>query len=299
MARRLCEMACAAAALAGLLLPSCARAWGDEGHKVIALIAYRHLTPATRAKVDSLLRDDTDSLTPPDIANRATWADRYRDSDRATTRQRYLLTREWHFVDIELDHPDLAAACFGHPPPAVPASTGPAKACVVDRIDAFAQELKQLAPTDPERTTAFRFLLHLVGDLHQPLHAADHEDQGGNKVAVAFNTHSRTETLHGFWDNWTVSELGSSPEAIAAMLDKRYGSSCVGWMRGTPADWAMETFSVAKTVAYRTGYEMTTGGSADPVPLSQAYLRKAVAATAIQLERAGCRLAGVLNQALQ
>lgn len=291
--------ACASAVLAGLLVPSAARAWGDDGHRVVALIAYRHLTPAVRAKVDAILQADADALTAPDIASRATWADAYRDSDRATTRERYLLTREWHFVDIELDHPDLAAACFGHPPPATPASAGPAKACVVDRINAFAQELKQLPQSDPERTVAFRFLLHLVGDLHQPLHAADHGDQGGNKVMVSSGTSPRTETLHSFWDQRTVAALGKNPAAIAAVLDKRYGAQCPGWMLGSVADWAMETFAVASNVAYRTGHEMQAGGTETPVPLSPAYQQRAAATASRQLEKAGCRLAAVLNRALQ
>jgi hypothetical protein len=136
--------------VAGLVLAvvaACApaRAWGDEGHRILALVAYRHLTPDVRAKVDQILDADTDPLTASDIASRATWADKFRDSDRHTSQRRYRLTREWHFVDVELDEPDLTAACFGHPAAAVPASEGPAKACVVDRITAFATELHGLA----------------------------------------------------------------------------------------------------------------------------------------------------------
>jgi nuclease S1 len=82
-------------------------AWGDLGHQVTALIAYRHLTPKARTALDTLLRSDGDTLTPQDFAGRATWADRYRSAHRETA--------AWHFVDIEIDHPDLAAACFGFP----------------------------------------------------------------------------------------------------------------------------------------------------------------------------------------
>ena len=127
-----------------------------------------------------VLAVDADTLTALDIASRATWADKFRDSDRHTSRQRYRLTREWHFVDIELDEPTSTAACFGHPAATVPASEGPAKSCVVDRIAAFATELHDLPPASPERAIAFKFVLHLVGDVHQPLHAADHNDAGGN-----------------------------------------------------------------------------------------------------------------------
>jgi hypothetical protein len=82
-------------------------------------------------------------LTAHDIASEATWADKYRDSDRDTTKVRYQATWRWHFVDIELTQPDLSAACFGRPPlpPGVPASKGPPQACVVDKINQFAAEL--------------------------------------------------------------------------------------------------------------------------------------------------------------
>ena len=84
-----------------------------------------------------MLSADPDTLTAHDIASGATLADRYRDSDRGGSRQRYEQTRQWHFVNIELDGPNLDRACFGHPrlPAAVPASSGPAKACLVDKIE--------------------------------------------------------------------------------------------------------------------------------------------------------------------
>ena len=292
--------------VAGLVLaamaacaPAPARAWGDEGHRIIALVAYRHLTPPVREKVDQLLAVDTDPLTAPDIASRATWADRFRDSDRHTSRQRYRLTREWHFVDIELDEPDLTTACFGHPAATVPASEGPAKSCVVDRIAAFASELRDLPPASPERAIAFKFVLHLVGDVHQPLHAADHNDAGGNAVLVLSGRQAVGRPLHGYWDTVVVKRLGKDPEQVATALEQRFGSRCNGWMQGTPADWAMESFAVARDVAYQLG-ELTTDERDQPVyRLTSSYQRRASAAAAAQLEKAGCRLAMVLNQALR
>jgi hypothetical protein len=250
-------------------------AWGDEGHKVIALVAYQHLMPAVRAKVDRILADDGDTLTPPDIASRATWADKFRDSDRHTSQRRYRLTRAWHFVDIELDHPDLAAACFGHPAAAVPASEGPEKACVVDRIEAFAAELHDLPPSSPERTIAFKFVLHLVGDVHQPLHAADNHDSGGNGVLVVSGRQVIGRPLHAYWDTAVVKRLGKDPADVAAAIEQRSGAECGGWMRRTPADWAMEAFALARDVVYQLG-EQTTDERDQPVfRLSSNYQRTA------------------------
>jgi hypothetical protein len=103
-----------------------------------------------------LLAADTDTLTGHDIASEATWADKYRDSNRDTTKVRYEGTRLWHFVDIKLAEPNLASACFGHPPlpPGVPASKGAPRTCVVDKIIASRPSLaiRPLLPRGPCRT---------------------------------------------------------------------------------------------------------------------------------------------------
>src|SRR6516162_1112227 len=124
-----------AAFLVVSLLPAQAAGWGDEGHQIIALIAEQYLQPATRAEVVAMLAADHDNLTAHDIASEATWADRYRDSDRDGSGERYRHTRQWHFVNIELGSPNLDQACRAHPPlpPGVPASRGPAEACIVDK----------------------------------------------------------------------------------------------------------------------------------------------------------------------
>ena len=175
-----------------------AAAWGDQGHQIVALVARHYLTPSARHAVDALLAADRDTLTAPDMASRATWADRYRDSDRGTTRVRYEHTREWHFVNTELDDGDIDAACHGHRPlPAgTAASAGPADDCVVDKIVQFERELADPATPHAEKLLALKFLLHFIGDAHQPLHAADHHDSGGNLVPVVpQGTHDATN-LH-------------------------------------------------------------------------------------------------------
>jgi hypothetical protein len=118
----MCWIAIAVACLA--VRSGAALAWGDEGHEVVGLIAQHYLTPAARQQVDALLAGDPDPLTPPNIADATTWADKYRDADRDGARKR---TAQWHFVDIDLAAPDLDRACFGHPalPAGTPASDGP------------------------------------------------------------------------------------------------------------------------------------------------------------------------------
>jgi hypothetical protein len=232
--------------------PSPAFAWGDEGHKVIALIAEHYLDPTVRAKMATLLAADTDTLTGHDIAGEATWADKYRDSDRDTTKTRYEATWRWHFVDIELAEPDLASVCFGHPalPAGVPVSQGPPRACVVDKIDQFAAELADPAIGASEQLLALKFLLHFVGDLHQPLHAADDHDAGGNKKLVT-GEGLHSSNLHHYWDVEFVERLGTDPRQVAASLIGQISDpQRQEWSSGIPADWAMEVFAIAQSDAY-------------------------------------------------
>jgi len=284
-----------AAALALKGVP--AFAWGDEGHEVIGLIAEHYLEPTVRERVRLMLAGDDTLLTAVDIAHEATWADKYRDSDRDTTRVRYLHTRDWHFVDLELTGADLNGACFGGPAlaPGTDASQGPAEDCVIDKIDEFSAELENPATAERERRLALQFLLHLVGDLHQPLHAGDDHDQGGNRKIVRAPGIA-PNTLHHYWDTEFVARLGSDSAMIAQRLIERIRNpERVRWSAGTPVDWAMESFAVAQSDVYGS---LPVASAPNRYELPSAYAENATAVTALQLSKAGVRLAFLLNQAL-
>ncbi len=268
-----------------------AQAWGDLGHEVTALVAYRHLSPAARAALDAMLASDTDPLTPKDFAGRATWADKYRNAHRETA--------AWHFVDIEIDRPNLEDACFGFPalPTGQLASAGPAQDCVVNKIEEFTVELKSPSTPPAERILALKFLIHFIGDLHQPLHAADHHDRGGNCIGLIPPQGGQTN-LHAYWDVSVVEAQGHVAAQIAEQLDARLELDEIkDWSRGTPRSWAMDTFEVGRHDAYALPSTPTcqSGGS---VSLSPAYLRQAEKAAVTQLLKAAVRLAAVLNGAL-
>jgi hypothetical protein len=172
--------------------------------------------PGVKAKVTAMLDADPDSLTPHDLASEATWADKYRDSNNR--RDHYAQTQNWHFIDLEIDNPDIKTACFGRPalPPGTLASNGLAKACIVDKINQFTAELKNSKLDFEERLFALKFLLHLVGDLHQPLHTADNNDRGGNEVKVW--TGAKTQPLHAVWDTELVRANARRPAMLAQVL---------------------------------------------------------------------------------
>jgi len=289
----------ACALILGFALPAAsAKAWNDEGHEVVALIADHFLEPAVRQKVHAMLALDTDGLIAHNIANEATWLDKYGESDRGTTKERYNQTRQWHFVNIEVDQPDIDAACFGHPaiPAGTPASRGPADDCIVDKINQFATELANPDTSQEERLNALKFLLHLVGDLHQPLHASDHHDAGGTQVGVRA-AGFRPGNLHYYWDTEFVEELGDDPKQVAADLISGIdqSGSVAAMATGTPTDWAMESFQLSKDHAYGNLGKPNASGT---YRLSPAYITDAIETVRVQLARAGVRLATVLNKAL-
>jgi len=284
--------------LIGLLLPAGAEAWGDEGHEVIGLIAEHFLTTPVRLKVAALLATDSSHLaTDTSLASETTWADRFRDSDRSSGGARYRATREWHYVDIEIMNGDLDAACFGSPalPRDRPASAAPAHRCIVDQIEAFRDELSSPATPAAERLLALQFLLHLVGDLHQPLHASDDEDRGGNDkqvVAAGF----APGTLHQYWDSVFVTRLGENSATLSQRLIAEITPTLRReWTRDTAADWARQSFALGRSLAYG---KLPRPDAAGVYELPSSYVEAASDAVRVQLERAGVRLAALLNATL-
>jgi len=280
------------------LIPRLALAWGDEGHEIIALVAERLLDPSVRDKITAMLAADPDDLTAHDIASEATWVDRYRDFDRNGARQRYEQTWRWHFVNIELRDPNLDLACFDHPapPPGTVASNGPSQACIVDKIEQFATEVADPRTDPEERVVALKFVLHLVGDLHQPLHAADDHDAGGNRKRVVADGF-RPGNLHHFWDVEFVERLGVDLKQVAgAIVTAISDEQRWAWSQGSPADWVMESFALAHDHAYGLLHVPSTRGL---YVLDNRYVDAAIEDVRMQLSRAGVRLALVLNKALQ
>jgi len=272
-----------AAFMAGVVLPSPAFAWGNEGHQIVALIAQTMLTQRTTDAVQEILAEDKDGSTGSDFASRATWADEYREKHKETA--------SWHFVNLELKNPSIDAACRGN------------RSCIIRQLDRFAAELGDPATPKKERLLAFKMVLHLAGDIHQPLHAADSHDAGGNCEKVStpgavFGSWWTTQTtLHSFWDTAMVVAIGTNPNKVAMQLRRQITpAQARAWSRGTPTQWALESYGVAKNIAYRfNGPPDCQGGV---TPLSPAYIAASKGAVAIQLEKAGVRLAGLLNGTL-
>jgi len=278
------------AAISVLSFPAAAFAWGYEGHEVVAAIARGYLTPQVRARVDQMLAADPDTLTPHDMLDEATWADSYRNSHKETS--------SWHFVDIELDRPDMQAACFGFPASGPVASRGSAQDCIVDKLAEFSQELANPATSPAERLLALKFVLHFVGDIHQPLHDSDNHDKGGNCVLLSLGG-PRQVNLHGYWDTVVVRNLGEDPRTVATTLAGRITpEDKAAWEKGDPKSWAQEAFDIAKAKVYTVDSKPGCAPDSSPVSPPPGYEEAARGIATTQLQKAGVRLAAVLNHSL-
>lgn len=255
-----------------------ARAWGDDGHMIIGEIAWRELGPGTREAVADLLRDDDRTL-----AYASTWADRLRSDPTWDG------VKPHHYVNAPdgATSFDLERDC---PPP---------RGCVLRAIQEHAAALSEPATPRLQRLQAVKFLAHFVGDLHQPLHAAYGSDRGGNQVDVTF--FGEATNLHRLWDTLLLQRRLGWPRSWSrrSLARSLAGSIAPGersrWARGTPLEWARESFALARSHVYTAGpgEELCPGDD-----LGEAYYRRNLPVVEEQLRKAGARLAWLLSRAL-
>ena len=249
-----------------LAFPLPAYAWGPEGHEVIARIAADNLSPAAHLRISQLLGGDAPALMVLD----SNWADEIR-ADRPGT-------ADWHFVNIEIGSKgyDAGRDCARDN-------------CVVAQINHDVAVLRDPKAQHAAKLESLRFLIHFVGDLHQPLHAADRHDKGGNSLTVFLN--GKRTNLHRVWDEDLVRALGPDPAMVAGSIETDLTPDAKAKLaRGTPVDWANESFGLASKEIYA---RIPSRGS---VRLPRDYASREKQAVRLQLARAGIRLAMLLNQ---
>jgi hypothetical protein len=274
--------------LAAFLFPVCAWGWGYDGHRIVAVIAADNLTPAAQNHVANILGVPADQVA---VAMEA--ASIRPDSE---FRKTYPSTRPWHFIDICLKDTrvDIPMRC-------------PDGNCVTGKIDEYSRRLKEGNYDGWGAAGDLAFLIHFVGDIHQPLHTANDADEGGNCIKV--DSHPHAKNLHDAWDTTIVLRLegrGGTPEATAHSLEQKYGSEKVldEWIPGHTDDIAWESNQVARSDIY-AALEIPVEPCDPPaalcsnepeVSLSPAYMDHADAVAGHQLAKAGLRLASLLNQ---
>ena len=326
---KLRAMACRAAVAIVLLLTigrADAAAWGCDGHRAVAFIAERLLASTTLAAVkatlaaapiDPALRRFCDPVPDDPIADSATWADDHRDVDAATF--------GWHFIDV----PRSIVTITG----SIAQKYCPGGDCVIDAI--VGQFRALTTSTDAVvKGNALRFLLHFIGDLHQPLHATTNGDRGGNCVPVTYYDRAPqanpngdfSPNLHGVWDSNTIRTFMTTrgladARALAGSIVAQHPlPGTIAARRPTSTvvtGWAQGAHAIGRNVAYprlptRVDMEPASeamlracAGNRDVVGrmlakhevIDARYEQASIPAIAGQLRLAGLRLAAVLKAA--
>jgi len=261
-------------------------AWGPQGHRTVGAIADRLLTPAAHAAVAQLLAADLDRFGNPSgrttLESVSVWADEIRGTPADEPR--------WHYDDVPI---------CGSAPRGTYCPGGQCNSAQLERLIAV------LADSRAElraRNEALKWIVHLVADLHQPLHAADNGDQGGNRVRVALagvRTRGR-ESLHRAWDSELVAlalqtRNRQQPPPDIEALAREAGSLAVEAGQGAPASWASESNHLAKNVAYQYPGFACNSVPAGIVVLDRSYQFEAGRIVRERLLLAGIRLSNLLN----
>lgn len=301
-------------AVAGAAAPS-AQAWGCKGHQTVALIAEKHLTPEARDFVQKLLAENPidpalkrycGNSTRDAMLDASTWADDVRPERK---------NGPWHYIDIPRG-----------------AKRGPlepycgAEGCVTRAITEQLAILKDKNADAAKRAEALRYVIHFVGDLHQPLHDTTNADEGGNCVPVKYlrrnprqHNHSYSPNLHGLWDSAILERdaEGADPAEYAETIEALFSSDIEGWQKAGihVDDWVWEGFALAESVVYgeltpKIGIEpnVPVHSCADDNNIGDRLFRQKIAAGEPYQERAvpviekrlvegGVRLAMMLNEA--
>jgi hypothetical protein len=260
-----------------------AQAWGDKGHRIVGHMARGLLSPATRTALRQLMGSD-------DLATFALYLDQHKDQlDRQIPG-----SRAWHYDDVPIcTQHSYAEYCLNG-------------TCASTQIVRHYGLLADTHAAKKRKQFAVLVLTHLLGDIHQPLPAADNEDHGGNQIKVRLPNGQKT-SLHGAWDTSLVERLfgGQHEVTVAQHLARKYAAHATEWQAGKInlakiQAWAGESAQRAKEVAYGQlpGFGCGVDMGQTRIALSKDYIRQAGAVVEAQLAKAGYRLAALLNRTL-
>jgi hypothetical protein len=301
--------------LGATLTAPLAQAWGCKGHQSVALIAEKHLTAEakefvfgllTANPIDPQLKRYCGTAVNDPLGDASTWADDVR-ADRKNG--------PWHYIDIPRGAPSSPLERFCGK-----------QGCVVSALREQVAILKDQSADAAKRADALRYIIHFVGDLHQPLHSTTNADEGGNCVPVKYfrrepheQGHGFAPNLHSVWDSAILERdsEGADPAEVADKLVGLFASSIEGWQKAGihVDDWVWESHEFAESSAYGG---LTPKVSIEPnvavasctddnnigqrllhqhITAGEAYQQQAAAVVERRVAQAGIRLALILNDA--
>jgi len=241
-----------------------AYAWGVNGHIIVAMIAEQNIDPATALKIKEILGD---GVSLGDVAN---FADDYRND--------HLETYNFHFVDIPKNANTYKATrdCVEDP------EKGD---CVLAALPRYRDQILSPSTTPEDREIALKFIIHLVGDMHQPLHCSDNHDHGAGTVNVTWFGAGRN--LHKVWDSLIIDRAHlSNDEFVQGLIDGSSAQEMADMRNGNMLQWTLESHQLARQFAYAIPQDGRLGS---------AYYKRSWPIVDKQLLRGGMRLARVLD----
>jgi len=243
-----------------LIAPSSVLAWGANGHRIVGRIAANHLTAEAAVAVTSLLGVEG-------LDQAATWADDIRNDPNWQPPLKN--PSPWHYISI--DDGETLETTVRNP-----------DGDVLEAIERFSAVLRDPQATRPAKQEALRFVIHFVGDVHQPLHVGRRADRGGNDVEVTL--FGDKTNLHSVWDSGLIESEKLSFSELAAFIDRPTLGEVRTWQGSPPGDWVRESKAerdrIYKIGDGKLGYQYAF----DHMPLIKR-----------RLVQAGVRLAGLLN----
>jgi len=252
-----------------LLTPfSFCRAWGVEGHRAVGRLAEHHLTRKAQREIQALLGTETVTLV-------STWPDEI----LYPPTPEYKGTGPWHYVNTPggLNHDQYIENL---------------KSQTIPNAYKALQEnitiLKDKSKPKAERAVALKFVIHLVGDVHQPLHAGRLEDRGGNSIKLTYR--GKETNLHSLWDSGLLDYQGLSYSEMGQQYDHVPASLRRQWQHDDIAQWLYESYQLC---------EQIYGEAAQNPAYGWAYFPEHGPQVKQRIQQAGMRLAGVLNEALK
>ena len=236
--------------------------WGDKGHRVIAKIAENHLTPKTKQAVQKILGSETLA----EVSN-------YADEIRANRNFRFM--GPWHYVNVPggYNFEQFSNAVLTMK-----------EDNVYKVILVCEKDLKDPSISKTKQAFALKLLVHLVGDLHQPMHVSHAEDKGGNNILIKFNGFD--DNLHGLWDNGLIEHEGTAYKKMAVDYDSATPTEIKKWQSDSLMVWLWESYQIS-TILYDE--------AAKNPAFDEGYYQTHLPVLHKRIEKAGIRLAGMLN----
>ena len=237
-------------------------AYGAKAHRIVGYIADRYLCVETRQAIAPFMGKYS-------LAETGLWADRIRSN------RQWDYARPWHYINVpdDIAIADRQIATDGD---------------VLVAIERFRAELADPELGFEQHQIAFRFLVHLVADIHQPLHVGRRADLGGNKIKVTVA--GQKTNLHAYWDSFALEQNRTGPYVYAARLANRDFRSVAQWGASGPLQWAEES-KLFRSEVYAFESDPITGYGV----LAPAYQAAAIEIIDLRLSQAGVRLAAILN----